>query len=93
MHDVIQQGLQALASQNTATRDLTIFCAVVLIYLLCVAWALVVVRQRATITVATGARIVALGVLAYLPFITTLPMPTSTSSSTRAPISSRTRAR
>jgi membrane-associated phospholipid phosphatase len=66
MHDVIQQGVQTLASQNTATRDVTIFCATLLVYLLGLAWAVVVIYQRATLTVATLGRIVVLGVLAYL---------------------------
>ena len=66
MHDAIQHGVQALAAQNTATRDFTIFCAAVLVYLLGVAWVLVVVRRRVTLSLAAVGRLVVLGVLAYL---------------------------
>jgi membrane-associated phospholipid phosphatase len=66
MHDVIQQGLQTLASQNGVARDAVIVCAVTLLYLLGVSWLLIVVWRHARLTVATMARIVALGLLAYL---------------------------
>jgi membrane-associated phospholipid phosphatase len=66
MHDVIQQAVQALAYQNTLTRDGAIICASVVVYLLGLAWLVVVAWQRTTLTVAAAARIVALGVLAYL---------------------------
>jgi membrane-associated phospholipid phosphatase len=66
MHDVIQQAVQALAYQNTLTREGAIACAVVLVYLLGLAWLLVVAWHRTTLTMATVARIVALSVLAYL---------------------------
>lgn len=66
MHDVLQQAVQALASQNTVTRDVTIVCASLVIYLLGLAWLVVLTRHRATLTVSTAARVVALGVLAYL---------------------------
>src|SRR5438874_9836807 len=66
MPDVIQQGVQALTYQNTVTREGAIAFAVVVVYLLGLAWLVVVAWQRTTLTVATAARIVALGVLAYL---------------------------
>jgi membrane-associated phospholipid phosphatase len=66
MPDAIQHSVQALAAQNTVARNLTIFCAVALVYLLGVAWVLVVVRQRATLTLATVGRLVVLGLLASL---------------------------
>ena len=66
MHDVIQQAVQAWAYQNTLARAGAIVCAVVVVYLLGLAWLVVVAWQRRTLTVAAAARIVALGVLAYL---------------------------
>src|SRR5205085_4583351 len=66
MSDVIQQRVQALAYQNVLTREGAIICAVVVVYLLGLAWLVVVTWQRTTLTAATAARIVALGVLAYL---------------------------
>lgn len=66
MPDAIQQGVQTLAAQNALTRDIAIFCAAALVYLLSVAWVLVVVRCRTTLTVATVARLIILGLLAYV---------------------------
>jgi membrane-associated phospholipid phosphatase len=66
MHDVIQQAVQAWTYQNTLARAGAIVCAVVFVYLLGLAWLVVVAWQRTTLTVATVARVVALGVLAYL---------------------------
>jgi membrane-associated phospholipid phosphatase len=66
MPDVIQQRVQALAYQNALTREGAIVCAVVVVYLLGLAWLVVVAWQRTTLTAAAAARIVALGVMAYL---------------------------
>lgn len=66
MHDVIQQGMEALASGSAAARDVTIFCATMLAYALCLAWLVVAVWRRARLTVAIVARFAILAVLAYL---------------------------
>jgi membrane-associated phospholipid phosphatase len=51
---------------NGFARAVFVLCAVALVYLLSLAWLVVVAWQRTRLTVATAARIVALGVLAYL---------------------------
>jgi len=66
VHDVIQQGVQALATQNTVTREMAVLCASVVIVLLAAAWLVVALRHRRTLTLAATARIVALAVLALL---------------------------
>ncbi len=66
MHDVIQQGVQALATQNTVTREVAVLCATVVIALLAAAWLVVAVRHRRTLTLTPMARIAALAVLALL---------------------------
>jgi len=66
VHDVIQQGVQALATQNTVTREVAVLCATVVIVLLAAVWLVVALRHRRTLTLATAARIVALAVLALL---------------------------
>ncbi len=65
MRDVIQQGVQTLASQNALTRDVAIACATAVLYLLGAAWLVAVVWQRARLTVAVVARVALLAVLAY----------------------------
>jgi len=66
MHDVIQQATQAIATGSPTGRGLIIFCGAALVYLLGFAWALVVVRRRATLTLATLGRVAALAALAFL---------------------------
>jgi len=66
VHDVIQQGVQALATQNTVTREVAVLCATVVIALLAAAWLVVAVRHRRTLTLTPMARIAALAVLALL---------------------------
>lgn len=66
MHDVIQQGLQFLASADSTTRAVAIFCATILPYALCAAWLAVAAWRRASITVAVVARVAILALLAYL---------------------------
>ncbi len=66
MHDVIQQGVQALSTQNTVTREVAVLCATVVIVLLAAAWLVVALRRRCTLTLATAARIMALAELALL---------------------------
>lgn len=66
MHDVIQQGVQALAAQNGVTRWLAVLCATGVIVLLAAAWLGAALHGRRALTVATAARIVALAVLALL---------------------------
>ncbi len=65
MHDVIQQGVQALATQNTVTREVAVLCATVVIVLLAAAWLVVALRHRRTLTLATTSH-AALAVLALL---------------------------
>ncbi len=66
MHDVIQQAAQAVSTGSPIGRGLIIFCGAALVYLLGLAWALVVVRQRAALTLATLGRVAALAALAFL---------------------------
>jgi membrane-associated phospholipid phosphatase len=66
MHDMIQQGMEALAAHNAVTRAVAVLCATVVIVLLAVAWLIVAVRHRRTLMVAEGARIAALAALALL---------------------------
>src|SRR5438094_5755052 len=66
MRDVIQQAVQALASHDVVAREVAILCAVVVLYLLVLAWLAIVARQQARLTVATAGHVVVLGVLAYL---------------------------
>jgi len=65
VHDVIQQGVQALATQNTVTREVAVLCATVVIVLLAAAWLVVALRHRRTLTLATTSH-AALAVLALL---------------------------
>jgi len=66
VNDTLQQALQAFATQNTVTRDLAIFCAIVIIYLLGAAWVAAVVAGRARLTIAMVVRIVVLAALAFV---------------------------
>lgn len=66
MHDVMQQGLESLASQNMVTRDVAILCATALLYLLAVAWIVLLAWRRARLSVAVIARIAVLALLAYV---------------------------
>ena len=66
MHDVIEQAVYALASHNVVARAVVILCAAVVLYLLVLAWLVVVARRQARLTLATAAHVVVLGALAYL---------------------------
>jgi membrane-associated phospholipid phosphatase len=66
MHVGLQQGVEALASLNPLTRALAIACAAGLVFGLAALWVGIAWTERGRISLATGARIVALMVLAYL---------------------------
>ena len=66
MNDVLQQGVQALAMANGATRDLAIFCAAALVYVMAVGWLLVALWCRERFTTSTVVRLVTLVVLSFL---------------------------
>lgn len=46
MQDTVQQGMQALASQNVVARDAIIVCAAAVVYVMAAAWLVVVVARR-----------------------------------------------
>ncbi len=66
MHDTIQQAVEGLALHNTAARVVVILCAAVLVYLLGLAWVVVVGRHWRRMTLRTVVRVLALGVLVAL---------------------------
>jgi membrane-associated phospholipid phosphatase len=66
VHDAIQQTIENLAVHNAIARPIIILCAVALVYLLGAAWLLVVTRRLNHLSLAVAARIVGLGVLAYV---------------------------
>jgi len=66
MHDAIQQAVEGLALHNTAARVVVILCAAALVYLLSLAWLVVVQRHLRRITLRTAIRVLALGVLVAL---------------------------
>ncbi len=66
VHDAIQQNIENLAVHNAIARPLIILCAVALVYLLAAGWLLVVARRQDRLSLAVAARIIGLGVLAYL---------------------------
>lgn len=66
MNDGIQHGLQMLASGSVPARDLALFCATALAYLLCAAWLIVVLWRRARLSAAIVVRWIMLAALAYL---------------------------
>lgn len=66
MPDLVQQGLQQFASRNVVTRDLAIFCANFVVYVLGVAWLLIVVTRFRTLSLAIIVRVLLLALLSYL---------------------------
>ncbi len=46
MQDTVQQGMQALASQNVVARDAIIVCTAAVVYVMAAAWLVVVARRR-----------------------------------------------
>jgi len=66
LHDAIQQNLENLAVRNAIARPIIILCAVALVYLLAAGWLLVLARRQDRLSWAMVARIVGMGVLAYL---------------------------
>ncbi len=66
VHDAIQQNIETLAVHNAIARPIIILCAAALVYLLAAGWLLVVARRQVRLSRAVAARIIGLGVLAYL---------------------------
>lgn len=66
MQDSIQQGLQTLAMQSGVTREIAVVCAAVLIYVMGAEWLLTLFWRRASVSVATVARVALLALVAYL---------------------------
>ncbi len=66
MRDTIQQGIQTLALRDAVARAVVIVSAAAMVYLLGALWMSIAGRRRDQLTLATAARIVALGILAYL---------------------------
>lgn len=66
MADVVQQAVQAAAYSSALTRALAVFCAVGVLVLLALGWLALLWQRRASISVATAARIAALLVLSYV---------------------------
>lgn len=66
MRDTIQQSIQTLTYANTFWRDVAIFCAAALLYVLVLAWIVAVYLQRRRITSAVVLRVVLLFGLSYV---------------------------
>ncbi len=66
MPDLLQQSMQQLASLDIMTRDFAIFCANYLVYILAVAWLLIVAAHYRSLSLALIIRIALLVVLSYL---------------------------
>ncbi len=66
MPDVLQQAMQSFATQNTITADITIFCAEYLVYVLVVAWLIVIVVKYRTITLNALIRTVLLAGISFV---------------------------
>ena len=66
MHDVIQRTIQNLAYGDSSTKALAVFCAAVLLFLLMAAWLVVVYRNRARVSIASGVRTLLLFGVSYL---------------------------
>jgi membrane-associated phospholipid phosphatase len=66
MHDVIQHGLETLASQHTLIRDLAVFFAGKLVYVLAACWVLVILWQRQHLTWLTVARVALTLIVAFV---------------------------
>ncbi len=66
LHDAIQQNIENLAVHNAIARPIIILCAAALVYLLAAAWLLVVARHQDRLSWAVAARIVGMGILAYV---------------------------
>ncbi len=66
LHDAIQQNIETLAVHNAIARPIIILCAVALIYLMAAGWLLVIARRQERLSLAVAARIIGLGILAYV---------------------------
>jgi len=66
MGDSIQQGLQALVTQNAGMRVVAVLCAALVVYVMVTAWLFIVERQWDRLSVAALARVAALAVMAYV---------------------------
>lgn len=66
MHDVFQRSVQSLAYTDALTRAFAVFCAAVLLFLLIAAWLIVVFRQRARVSLASGLRTALLFGVSYV---------------------------
>jgi len=66
MRDGLQQAAQALAQRDGVTRDIAIFCAAALIFILAAEWLLALVWRWARLTRASVARMALVGLVAYL---------------------------
>lgn len=66
MPDFVQQSMQQFATLDVVTRDLAIFCANYAVYVLAVAWLLIVVAHYRSLSLALIVRIVLLVVVSYL---------------------------
>lgn len=66
MHDVVQQAVQTFTYQHVLTRDLAVFFAGILLFVMGLVWVLAVVQQRAAITLVTVARVILLFAVSYV---------------------------
>jgi membrane-associated phospholipid phosphatase len=66
MTDFVQRGAQTLAYTDDLTRNVAIFFAGKLVFVLVIAWLLVVLRQRSRITPASVIRLVLLLGVSYI---------------------------